>query len=84
MFNEHQVAACIRCHQLNGEGGPIGPPLDGIASRKDEDYLHQSMNDPGAVIAEGFQAEVSPMPPMNVILNEQEFADVMAYLLSLK
>ncbi len=84
VFHEHQVAACIRCHAVGGEGGPIGPPLDGIASRKDEVYLRQSMNDPQAVIAEGFQLEISPMPPMNVLLNEQEYEDVMAYLLSLK
>lgn len=84
IFNVHPVAACIRCHTLGGQGGPIGPPLDGIASRKEKDYLLQSLTDPGAVIAEGFQAEVSPMPPMNVILSEQEFADVLAYLLSLK
>ena len=25
-----------------------------------------------------------PMPPMNIILNDQELADVMAYLLTLK
>ena len=84
IFHEHQIAACVRCHVVEGKGGPIGPPLDGIASRKEEEYLRQSMTDPQAVIAEGFQLEISPMPPMNVLLKEQEFEDVMAYLLSLK
>jgi len=84
IFDTHPVAACIRCHVVDGKGGPVGPPLDGIASRKQRDYLEQSLVDPQAVIAEGFQAEVSPMPPMKVLLTPQEFADVMAYLLTLK
>jgi len=84
IFHEHQVAACIRCHQLEGEGGPVGPPLDGIASRKDAVYLRESLTDPQATLAEGYQLQVSPMPPMNVLLSEQEFEDVLAYLLSLK
>ncbi len=41
-------------------------------------------NDPQAAIAEGFQAEVSPMPPMGVLLNQQEMRDIMAYLMTLK
>ena len=84
IFNEHQIAACIRCHMLEGKGGPIGPPLDGIASRKEADYIMESLVDPGAQIAEGFMAEVSPMPPMGVLLKPQELADVMAFLATLK
>ena len=84
IFNEHQIAACIRCHMLEGKGGPIGPPLDGIASRKDRAYILKSLTDPTAEIAEGFQAEVSPMPPMGVLLKAQELADVMAFLATLK
>ncbi len=84
IFYEHAIAACIRCHTLNGAGGPIGPPLDGIATRKDEAYIRESLTDPGAKIAEGFQAEVSPMPPMGVLLKPQEFEDVVAFLETLK
>ena len=36
-------------------------------------------------LAEGFdKLGASPMLPMNIILNDQEIADVMAYLLTLK
>ncbi len=85
IFMSHQIAACIRCHKVEGQGeGVIGPPLDGIASRKSEAYLLESLTDPGATIAEGFQIEVSPMPPMGVLLKPQELADVMAYLMTLK
>lgn len=85
IFNEHQIAACIRCHKLDGRGeGIIGPDLGGIASRKDRDYLYKSLIDPMAEMAEGFPAEVSPMPPMGVLLKPQELADVMAYLMTLR
>ncbi len=84
LFHEHQIAACSRCHMVGGKGGAIGPALDGIATRKKEDYILESLVDPGATIAEGFQAEVSPMPPMGVLLKPQELADVMAYLMTLK
>ena len=84
IFNTHQIAACIRCHVVGGKGGPIGPALDGIASRKEKDYLMESLINPQAVMAEGWAAEVSPMPPMGVLLTEQEMADVMAYLMTLK
>jgi len=84
IFMTHPIAACIRCHAVNGVGGPIGPALDTIATRKQEDYILQSLVDPGATIAEGFQGKVSPMPPMGVLLKPQELADVMAYILTLK
>lgn len=83
IFTTHQVAACNRCHMVGGKGGPIGPPLDGIAARKSEEYLLESLLNPQAAIAEGFAAEVSPMPPMGVLLQEQELRDVMAYLMTL-
>ena len=84
IFREHPVAACNRCHKVGGQGGDIGPALDGIASRKTRDYLYESLVDPSAAIAEGFQLQASPMPPMGLLLKEQELADVMAYIMSLK
>ena len=58
----------------------MGPPLDGIAGRKDEDYLRESLIDPQATIAEGYSSDVSPMPPFGVLLSPQELEDVLAYL----
>ncbi len=84
IFMTHPIAACTRCHVVSGVGGPIGPALDTIATRKGEDYILESLVDPGAAIAEGFQGKVSPMPPMGVLLNPQELADVMAYIMTLK
>ena len=84
IFNEHPVASCIRCHQVNGAGGFVGPFLDGIAKRKGADYIRESLLDPQAKIAEGFPAEISPMPPFGVLLPPQDIEDLMAYIMTLK
>ena len=85
IFDTHLVAGCIRCHKVDGKGGIVGPALDGIASRKDADYIQRALVNPTAELAEGFdKLGASPMPPMNILLNDQELADVMAYLLTLK
>ena len=85
IFWNHPVAACKNCHVLKGQGSPVGPALDGIATRKDEAYITESLINPNARLAEGYTATpISPMPPLNLILKPQEFADVKAFILSLK
>ncbi|WP_146851731.1 PVC-type heme-binding CxxCH protein [Brevifollis gellanilyticus] len=85
IFWTHPVAACKNCHLLKGQGSAVGPALDGIAGRKDEAYILESLINPNAKLAEGYTATpISPMPPMNLILKPQEFADVKAFILSLK
>ncbi|MBX7206727.1 MAG: c-type cytochrome [Verrucomicrobiaceae bacterium] len=85
IFWNHPVAACKNCHMLKGQGSAVGPALDGIAGRKDEAYITESLVNPNAKLAEGYTATpISPMPPMKLILKPQEFADVKAFILSLK
>jgi putative membrane-bound dehydrogenase-like protein len=84
IFLNHPVAGCARCHAIGGQGGVVGPALDGLASRKDEAYILESLMNPNAKLADGFKLAVSPMPPVGLILKEQELADVKAYLLTLK
>lgn len=85
IFWNHPVAACKNCHMLKGQGSTVGPALDGVAARKDQTYLIQSLLEPNAKLAEGFEKlGVSPMPPMGLILKSQELADVEAFILTLK
>jgi nitric oxide reductase subunit C len=42
---------CVTCHSLNGHGGNVGPALDGVADRRDAEYLRRWLHDPGAVRA---------------------------------
>ena len=85
IFWHHPVAACVNCHMLKGKGSTVGPPLDGIAGRKDEAYITESLVEPNAKLAEGYEyLKISPMPPMGLILKPQELADIKAFILTLK
>jgi putative membrane-bound dehydrogenase-like protein len=85
VFWNHPIAACMNCHMLGGKGSTVGPPLDGVGSRQDEAYLLESLINPNAKLAKGFDSiPISSMPPMEQILKPQELADVLAFLKSLK
>ena len=54
IFAEKAEAACMRCHKIKGEGGDVGPDLAGISAKHDRAYILQSIVEPNAVIAPGF------------------------------
>ncbi len=84
IFLKHP-AACVLCHSLKGQGGTVGPALDGIATRGTEAYIRESMLEPSKVIAKGFeQFTISPMPPVTAVFTPQEQADLLAFVLTLK
>ncbi|MDB5306329.1 MAG: Cytochrome c [Gemmataceae bacterium] len=51
---------CQRCHKLDGQGGEVGPPLNGIAGQmgKDRRYLLESVVMPSAQIARGYETVI--------------------------
>ena len=57
VFIGHRVGQCVRCHKV-GEtlaGGNAGPNLHEVAKRHDRASLLQSLVDPNAKIAKGFE-----------------------------
>jgi len=58
LFYEHTGAQCLRCHKLNAEGGDVGPELKGVATRNPREYLLESVVNPSAKIAVGFEQVV--------------------------
>ncbi len=56
LFQEQPAAACLRCHKVGGVGGDAGPDLAGIGTRKDRRYILESIVNPNAQIADGFQS----------------------------
>lgn len=81
LFFNSPTAACATCHTVAGKGGAIGPILDGIAVRANKEYIAESLMDPNAKLAKGFEnLTISPMPPVGVVLKEQELADLLAFL----
>ncbi|TVR55813.1 MAG: hypothetical protein EA421_05415 [Gemmatimonadales bacterium] len=74
-------AQCVMCHQVGGEGGPIGPPMDGIGARLSEAELRLAILDPEAVIAEGYEDMAGIMPPnYGEILTPDEIETLVRYL----
>jgi putative membrane-bound dehydrogenase-like protein len=85
LFFTSPTASCAACHTVNGKGGAVGPVLDGIAVRADKAYITESLMDPNAKLAKGFEAlKISPMPPVGILLKEQELADILSFLYTLK
>ncbi|MFO0803169.1 MAG: PVC-type heme-binding CxxCH protein [Gemmataceae bacterium] len=61
IFLNNNAVYCVRCHKLEGNGGEVGPALDGIAGGpmpKSRRYLLESIALPSAQIAKGFETAV--------------------------
>ncbi len=58
IFLNNAAVYCQRCHKLDGQGGDVGPVMNGIAAMKDRMYLLESIVNPNAKIAEGFQSVI--------------------------
>lgn len=54
----HYVERCAGCHQLFGEGGNVGPALDGY-DRGNMKFWLTAVLDPSIEIREGFQAHIA-------------------------
>lgn len=52
------AAACLRCHIVTDKGGNVGPELNGIGKRYDRRTILESIVNPNAKIADGFQSVV--------------------------
>jgi quinoprotein glucose dehydrogenase len=55
VFFQNQTLQCLRCHKVGTEGGIVGPDLTGIGKRQSRDYLLESILQPNAKIAAGFE-----------------------------
>jgi len=82
---------CITCHSLEPGVVVVGPSHAGVGTRaatyvegmSAEEYLHESIVSPDAHVVEGFTPGVM-YQNFGEELNEQEIADLVAYLLTLK
>ncbi|MGD8823275.1 MAG: c-type cytochrome [Anaerolineales bacterium] len=83
-------SGCGACHTLTdaGSAGVLAPALDGVGDRaasrveglSAEDYIHQSIIEPGAYIVDGY----APTMPSNfgTTLSENEINVLVEYLLT--
>ena len=83
---------CVACHTIQGLAGAvgqIGPELTNLATsagtrvagKSAEAYIRQAIEDPPAFVVEGF----GPIMPATIrgTMNDTEFEDLVAYLLTL-
>jgi cytochrome c oxidase subunit 2 len=76
-----QDANCASCHTLAdaGANGTIGPNLDTVLKGKDEAFIKQSIDDPDAEIADGYQAGIMP-PNFKDTLGDAKIDALVKYL----
>jgi quinoprotein glucose dehydrogenase len=55
---EKVEASCIRCHKVQNDGAEVGPNLTGVGKRQSREYLLESIVEPNAKIAQGFESVV--------------------------
>ena len=55
LFFTKAAAECQRCHKLDGQGGEVGPPLNGVGKQTRE-YLLESLVLPSKAIAKGYES----------------------------
>jgi cytochrome c oxidase subunit II len=81
-----QNFSCVNCHRSDGTGR--GPALEGIFGKPvrlqtgqtviaDENYLRESILNPGAKVVQGFQPV---MPMFQGLINEDGLAQILAYI----
>ena len=60
VFLNNSAVYCQRCHKLDGQGGEVGPLLNGIAADREKDrrYLLESVVAPNAKIAKGYDTVI--------------------------
>jgi cytochrome c oxidase subunit 2 len=75
-------AGCTGCHTLADAGSTaqVGPDLDKVLPGQSEDFVRQSIVDPNAQLAEGYQPDVMPQNFGETLSNE-ELDALVAYLL---
>ncbi len=56
------AGGCVGCHKLGAEGGAVGPDLTHIGARVNANYIRESIIDPGAKVAKGYEPMAGVMP----------------------
>jgi mono/diheme cytochrome c family protein len=74
---------CGSCHTFEpaGSTGNVGPNLSEALKDKDAAFIQQSIVDPNAVIANGFQPNIMPQT-YGSQLSDKQLADLVAFLQS--
>jgi cbb3-type cytochrome c oxidase subunit III len=78
--NLFQGMGCVGCHTFHGQGGTVGPDLTNVYE-KGEEFVRQSILQPNAVIAEGYQPNIMPQT-FGDRLSDEHLNAIISYLAS--
>lgn len=69
LFLNNSAVYCQRCHKLDGQGGEVGPLMNGLAADKEKDrrYLLEAVVLPNAKIAKGYETVVLTLADDRVV-----------------
>ncbi len=62
-----EATQCLRCHKCETGDSVVGPDLTHVASRKNREYILESIVFPDKQIAEGFEIAVLTLNDGNVV-----------------
>jgi mono/diheme cytochrome c family protein len=82
VYNTAANPACGSCHTYGpaGSSAEVGPNLDDSLEGQDKEQVYQSIVNPDAEIAEGFQPGIMPKD-YGEKLDDKQLADLVAFLL---
>jgi ubiquinol-cytochrome c reductase cytochrome b subunit len=69
---------CTSCHVVGGQGGSVGPSLDGVAARRASAYIHSYIENPKSL------NPTAAMPAFLPPLTHEQVEDITQYLLTLR
>lgn len=80
----YQRLDCASCHKIKGNGGTLGPPLDGIGGARGEQFITAHLLDPDKQMQEfpdlfGGRPNLMPHPGVSLV----DAKSIAAYLLTL-
>jgi mono/diheme cytochrome c family protein len=80
IFTTTAQPPCSSCHTLKEAGATqtLGPNLDEVLKGKDAAFIHESIVDPSAEVAAGFQ-DIMPKD-YGTKLDQKQLADLVAFL----
>ncbi len=68
LFADLKGLACIKCHAVGGQGGNVGPSLEGIALKYAKEELMTSILEPSKTIANGYETiKITTLDGKNLI-----------------
>jgi disulfide bond formation protein DsbB len=70
---------CVACHDFSGSTRMVGPPLTHVGERLSAAEIRQSIVDPNAVIAEGYQKDLM-LQDFAATLTPNELDQLVSYL----